>query len=196
MAGNNLIHLGAGVTERDGADADYNSRLGGRGGEDGAGANRVRARVPGLTGDRSDYNLEAAANFGPLHLSAEYFDGEIDVDDIDVTVEADGYYLQAGYILTGESRSYKTGSAVFDKVKPAGERGAWEVFARYDSLDVDNPSPVSVTAGEAETLTLGINWYLNPMVKMAVNYVNVETDTAINGEDDGDAIVGRLQLAF
>ncbi len=196
MEGNNLIHLGAAITERSGADADYNSRLGVRGGEDGANANRARARMSGLTGDRSDYVLEALANFGPLHMTGEYFDGEIDVDDFPVTIEADGYYLQAGYILTGESRSYKTGIGAFDKVKPAADSGAWEVFARFDNLNVDNSAPVSVTAGEADTLTLGVNWYLNSMIKVALNYVNVETDMPINGEDDGDAIAARLQVVF
>jgi len=196
MDGADLIHLGVGVTERSGVAADFNSRLGVRGGEDGANANKVRARVSGATGDESDYNLEAAANFGSLHLMAEYFDGEIEVDGTSDTIDADGYYVQAGYILTGESRSYKTGIGAFDKVKPANDGGAWEIFARFDNLDVSNNAPISVTAGEAESLTLGVNWYLNSMIKIAANYVNVETDAPINGEDDGDAIVARLQVVF
>ncbi|MAT49601.1 MAG: porin [Porticoccaceae bacterium] len=200
MDGDNLIHLGVGATTRSGVSADYNSRLGVRGGEEGDGAGRVRARyrIAGVTqdGDRDDYNIEAAVNFGPFHLTAEYFDGEADVDTAPVTVESDGYYVQAGYVLTGESRSYKTGIAAFDKVKPANAGGAWEVFARFDSLDVNNAAPVSVAGEQADTITLGVNWYLNSLVKMSVNYVNVETDQPIGGEDDGDALVARLQVAF
>src|SRR5690606_1291212 len=64
MDGANLIHLGAGITDRSGVAADYNSRLGARGGEDGTGVSRVRARISNALGDRRDYNLEAAANFG------------------------------------------------------------------------------------------------------------------------------------
>ncbi|EGG98719.1 hypothetical protein imdm_1992 [gamma proteobacterium IMCC2047] len=37
---------------------------------------------------------------------------------------------------------------------------------------------------------------MNSNVKVAVNFVSAETDTAINGEDDGDAVVGRLQFVF
>lgn len=196
MDGSNLIHLGVGASERSGASADFNSRLGVRGGEDGANANRVRGRISGATGDESDYNLEAAANFGPFHLMAEYFDGEVDVDGTAHTVEADGYYVQAGYVLTGESRGYKTAIGAFDKVKPASEGGAWEIFARFDNLDVSNDAPISVTAEEAESWTVGVNWYMNSMIKLALNYVNVETDAPINGEDDGDAIVARLQVVF
>lgn len=192
----NLIHLGAGITDRSGAAADYNSRLGARGGEDGAGVSRVRARIANAVGDRRDYNLEAAANFGPVHVMAEYFDGEIDVDNTSYTVAADGYYIQAGWVITGERRGYKTDIGAFDGVKPANARGAWEVFARFDALDVANNAPISVTGEKADSLTLGVNWYMNSLVKVSVNYVNVNTDTRIAGEDDGDAIVARLQVAF
>ena len=52
-------------------------------------------------------------------------------------------------------------------------------------------------AGETgNTLTLGVNWYANELVKIAFNYVHAETDEEIGGEDDGDAIVGRIQFAF
>ncbi len=196
MADGKLIHLGVGATRRDGASADYNSRLGARGGEDGTGVGRVRARISGAEGERSDYNLEAAANFGAFHLMAEYFDGEIDVDVPSVTLDANGYYVQAAYILTGESRGYKTDSGVFDGVKPSGAGGAWEVFARFDTLDVDNAAPVAVTGEKADSLTLGVNWYLNPMIKVSANYVNLDTDGTIGGEDSGNALLARLQVAF
>ncbi|MFA5629872.1 MAG: porin [Porticoccaceae bacterium] len=192
----NLIHLGVGITDRTGVAADYNSRLGARGGEDGSGVSRVRARISGATGDRRDYNLEAAANFGPLHVMAEYFDGEIDVDGTSYTIEADGYYVTAGYILTGEKREYSTSSGAFGGVKPASAGGAWEVFARYDALDVDNSLPIAVSGEKADSWTLGVNWYMNSLMKLSVNYVNVSTDARIGGEDDGDAIVARLQVAF
>ena len=45
-------------------------------------------------------------------------------------------------------------------------------------------------------MTLGVNWYMNSAVKTALNYVHAETDTPINGEDDGDALTARLQIAF
>lgn len=197
MDGANLLHIGAGITDRSGSSADYNARLGVRGGEDGSGVSRVRARMSGFRGDRRDYNLELLAQFGPVHVAAEYFDGEIDVDDpAGTTIEADGYYVQAGWIVTGESRGYKTDIAGWDKVKPASPGGAWEVFARYDTLDVANAAPVSVTGEKADSWTLGVNWYVSPLVKASVNYVRVNTDSAIGGEDDGDALTARLQVAF
>ncbi len=197
---NTLVHLGAGYTRRDGEFYEIGARLGVRGGDDKT-ANKVKTEYNGgLMGDQLDvWNLEAAANLGSVHLMAEYFDGEVSGESGAPDLAADGYYVQAGWIVTGEQRKYKNKIAAFDKVKPKGANGAWEVFARYDSLDVtqsDNSPLVVLTAEEAETLTLGVNWYANSAVKVALNYVHAETDTQINDEDDGDALTARLQIAF
>lgn len=196
---NTLVHLGVGYTQRDGEFDEIGARLGVRGGEDKT-ANKVKTEYDGAMGDElAAWNLEAAANLGSVHLMAEYFDGEVSGESGAPDLAADGYYVQAGWILTGESRKYKNNIAAFDAVKPAGANGAWEVFARYDSLDVtqsDNSPFVKLTGDEAQALTLGVNWYMNSMVKVALNYVHAETDALINGEDDGDALTARLQVAF
>lgn len=197
--GDNLVHLGAGYTVRSGSDADYSSRLGVRGGSDGN-AGRVRARYQEdgvtLVGDRDDWNLEAAIIMGPFHASAEYFKGEIDVDNRPVTIDAEGYYLQAGYVLTGERRGYSTGTGAFSGVKPSGDSGAWEIFARYDSLDLDNSAPIAVAGKQGDTWTVGVNYYAKSLVRIGLNYVRANTDEDISGQDSGDAIVARLQVAF
>jgi phosphate-selective porin OprO and OprP len=196
-----LIHIGAGYTTRDGEFTQLGSRLGVRGGEDGSAAARIRGRYTGgaVADELEAWNGELAGSFGPFHAMAEYFDGEISGANGAPDIEADGYYVQLGWILTGETRSYKTDIAAFDKVKPSGPDGAWEVFARYDELDVsdtDNIPPVQLIGETGNTLTLGVNWYANELVKIALNYVHAETDEEISGEDDGDAVVGRIQFAF
>jgi len=197
--GDILLHLGAGYSMRDGEFDEIGARLGVRGGEDKT-ANKVKTEYSGVMGDEMEFwNLEAAANLGSVHLMAEYFDGEVSGASNLPDLAADGYYLQAGWVITGEKRTYKNAIAAFDAVKPKGANGAWEVFARYDSLDVtgsDNSPLVSLTAEEAESITLGVNWYMSSAVKIALNYVHAETDVAINGEDDGDALTARLQVAF
>ncbi len=193
-----LIHLGLGYTLRDGAFDEIGSRLGVRGGEDKT-ANKVRAEYDGVVGDELEIsNVEFAASFGSAHVQAEYFQGEVS-SNAAPDLEADGYYLQVGYVITGEKRSYKSSSGTFDKVKPSGAGGAWEVFARYDELDVSSTQAsvlTSTDASDANTLTIGANWYMNSNVKLAMNYVNAETDQPIGGEDSGDAIVARFQFLF
>ena len=46
--------------------------------------------------------------------------------------------------------------------------GAWEVGGRYDRVDV-NSNPVF--AGTLDSVTCGVNWYLNPNAKVQANYV-------------------------
>lgn len=194
-----LVHLGAGFSLRDGEFDSLGARLGVRGGEDKT-ANRSRVRYAGgLSGDeQQSINLEAAATFGQAHVQAEYFSSEVS-GAAAPDLEVDGYYLQFGWVLTGENRGYKNGSGVFDKIKPSGPGGAWELFARYDVLDVSgtetDPS-ITVDGGDADIFTLGANWYINSNAKLSLNYVTSETDQPINGEDDGDAIVARLQFVF
>ncbi len=195
-----LVHLGAGYTMRDGEFDSIGARLGVRGGENKT-ANKVKtAYNDNAVGDKlTAWNLEAAANLGSVHLMAEYFDGEVSGESGAPDLNADGYYVQAAWIVTGESRKYKNNIGAFGKVQPKGQNGAWEVFARYDSLDTtqsDDSPLVQLTGEEAETLTLGVNWYMTSAVKVALNYVHAETDEAINNEDDGDALTARLQIAF
>lgn len=199
-ANGTVLHVGAGFTQRDGEFEDIASRLGVRGGEDKT-ANKLKAEfTTGHGQEMTAQNVEFAFASGPLQIMAEYFQGEVEApgnvagsDDIEV----DGYYVQASYFLTGENRKYKTNIAAFDKVKPSNASGAWEVFARMSQLNTDMGSNISLTGGEdAEVTTLGVNYYMNSNVKFALNYVTADTDAKIGGEDNGDAIVGRLQLAF
>ena len=196
-----VLHVGAGATQRDGTfDDDFETRLGVRGGENKT-ANKFEPKFASGAGKGLQaYNLELAYASGPLQVMAEFFQGEIENDGTvsgSADIKVDGYYVQAGYFLTGESRKYKTSIAAFDKVKPSNASGAWEVFARHSMMNADMGSNINLIGGEdASVMTLGVNYYPNSNIKMAVNYVTAETDTKIGGEDDGDAIVARFQFAF
>ena len=192
---NAIVHLGVGYTTRDGEFDAIDSRLGVRGD-----VNKVEAGYDGIAGDEFEaFNVEAAAIFGSLHVMSEYFDGEISGAAGAPELEANGYYVTAGWIVTGEQREYKTGDGTFGKIKPANPGGAWELFARYDFLDVSDTAAnplIAIDAGDASTITAGVNWYATSGVKVALNYVHAETDEAIGGEDSGDAIAVRMQYLF
>ena len=67
---------------------------------------------------------------GPLSLQGEYRQADFDAGDGGNASDMDvgGSYIQASYILTGESRGYKGKSGKFDKVKLNGPMGAWELL--------------------------------------------------------------------
>jgi phosphate-selective porin OprO/OprP len=174
-----------------------------------------------LVADNVDlFNLQAAVVWGPLMLQGEYF--HTDVHDIRRGTVApgvprvrnasfDGFYVQASWLLTGEHHPIDRERARMNRVRPhetfffvaRGDegldgcclgKGAWEVAARYDYLDVSSPTlgafpgaPAIASAGYEQAITLGLNWYLSPNARFAWNYAHafrgVSSPTARGGVD-------------
>lgn len=219
----NVLHIGANYAQRDADgenfDSRFRSRLGMRGvettGGNDAGANGNRPVFGGFNNSAdgswdkdSAWGLEAAWATGPFSLQGEYMKRKLKADSGTLDdIEADGFYVQAAYTLTGEARGYKLGR--FDALKPQNKQiGAWEVFYRYDDFTVEDSNAVtSLTrdAGdtEAKVHNLGVNWYVNEAVKLSGVYVMAKTDNVYNaadgvrtGDDDGDGFVFRAQYVF
>lgn len=50
--------------------------------------------------------------------------------------------------------------------------GAWEIGIRYDRVNIeDGLVQVLDKGGELDSITVGLNWYLNPNTKIMLNYV-------------------------
>ncbi|HSC82247.1 MAG TPA: porin [Pseudomonas sp.] len=211
----NVLHFGVNYAQRDLSDTAFDgrirSRLGMRGvstdgGQDaGNNGNRLTlagadATPAGAYDTDSAWGLEAAWATGPFSLQSEYVSREVQADaDAYKDIDAEGYYVQAAYTLTGEPRGYKLGK--FDALKPANKQiGAWEVFYRYDNLsaDDDNGSFATIDDVEGKVHNVGLNWYANEAVKISGVYVKAKVDNAenANGDDDGDGFVMRAQYVF
>jgi len=67
--------------------------------------------------------------------------------------------------------------------------GAWQVAARVSHLDLTS---AAVHGGALDDVTAGVNWYLNPITKVTVNYVRAHVETV----GDSNVLEGRFQLAF
>ena len=128
--------------------------------------------------------LEVAASQGPFHVQAEYVDAEIGNTDLD------GYYVQAGWIITGEQRPYSSGK--FKRVKPSGDLGAVELIVRYEAGE-GNYSDVELGRTDATSYGIGLNWYINSIVRAGISYSEGKDELS---DDDGSEIRARLQLAF
>jgi len=137
------------------------------------------------------YNFETAAVWGPFTMQAEYIANIVNGASVAATALApagppqgnlffQSYYVEALVFLTGESRTWNRKNFVFNRVIPKHPLrltpcpdcggyglGAWEIGVRYSFIDLSNKA---VQAGQLDSITLGLNWYLNANAKMQFNY--------------------------
>lgn len=145
---------------------------------------------------------EAALVYGPFSVQGEYLQTWLDTPAAD-TASLHGYYVFGSWFLTGEHRAYKRSSGTFDRQRPNknfsftdGGLGAWEVAARYSHLDLDDSG---IQGGKLDDITAGLNWYLNPNMKIQFNYIYSMLDRTVSGSDhDGHAhiFLTRLHIDF
>ncbi len=140
-----------------------------------------------------------------------------------ITLHHQAWHVTVSYILTGEDAS-------FGSVRPRNNFewnkgwGAWELVGRYGEILLDedtfkNPAGTAFTgayanlsesAKRARSWAVGLNWYLNPNVRVAVNYSDTSFDggaaasttpinaagTNVRDRPDERGFFSRLQLAF
>lgn len=146
--------------------------------------------------------LELALVYDAFSSQAEFLRKHyaLDAGRADPTFGA--WYVSASYFLTGEHRPYDGGA--FGRVRPresvrAGEgggKGAWELAARYSMVDLTDAGRMG---GEMQTMTLGVNWYLNPAVRIMANYALATVEDAagtIGVDGDGRFVTVRFQVDF
>ncbi len=217
LSDNGFVHVGAGVNKRRNA---YNNsedeweevRLRTR-----EGTRVIDARLIGrddlvAVRDFTRYNVEFAAGFGPWWVQSEYLMVDIDLDRDRLLDELggnatdkssltqDGWYIQSGFFLTGESKNYRAFSGDFGRQTPInnfarGEGwGAFEVLARYSVADSLEHTRVG-RGQKLEHWTLGLNWYVMPEVVMKLNVIYLEGERD-NFKDDGWVYGYRFQYDF
>ncbi len=111
-----------------------------------------------------------------------------------------GWYAQALYFLTGEHRDYEKKTGVFGRVVPHenfgehGSLGALQIGARYNVLNLVDSG---VDGGRLEDVTLGLNWFLNPNLKIQNNFTYTVRDAqASPGGGDYSGFGTRLAWDF
>ncbi len=137
--------------------------------------NNVRER-----GYRALWELHTAYYYGGVSLLGAWDSGFQDYalgssGPAPIRVPTSGYFVQAGYILTGETIRDRT---LIDPLKPFDLRpghfglGAFEVTARFSELQLGrqvftgglaNPQ---LWTNEAQMVDVGFNWYLNRFLKV------------------------------
>ena len=139
---------------------------------------------------------ELAVVEGAFSLQSEYIWTTIERNgrpDLDF----DGWYAEAGYFLTGESRNYKKGhfgGVSPDRVVGRGGWGAWQFAVRYSSVDLNDHE---IDGGQADSVTVGLNWFPTSTLRFSGNYVNVlDLDGGHQHEIEPSLFQVRGQWAF
>ena len=136
--------------------------------------------------DRIDRTgLEALWIRGPWSLQGEYLRQKTTRELGLPSYSADGGYVLASWLVTGESRGYSGGNVT--NPKPKGHYGAVELLARYSRIDLDSDG---IAGGREHNWTLGANWYITPYFKFQANYVKSD---ATRGALSADPSVFQLR---
>lgn len=138
------------------------------------------------------YGGELGAVWRNLYASGEVYRIDVDRGTAGVDPSFGGWYVQAAWTLTGESRRWVGASGGFQGIRPAapfdpstGHWGAWEIAARYSTLDLNFHEGAlgsaaiagdTVRGGEQTIITAGLNWYPNATIRFLLNYQWVDID--------------------
>ncbi|WP_018261606.1 OprO/OprP family phosphate-selective porin [Methylobacterium sp. WSM2598] len=160
----------------------------------------AQARAVGRLG------LEAAWAQGPLRVQAEVIATRVErTAGRDVAFR--GGYVYAAWVVNGKAPRYvveadtATEIGLFKRVAPEGGQrvsrggpGVVELAVRVAAVDLTDRD---IRGGRQRDVTVGVNWYPEPFLRVMANYVHAWADPAATGRP-AEAEIGqvRLQIAF
>jgi phosphate-selective porin OprO/OprP len=115
----------------------------------------------------------------------------------DSTLNFFGAYIEAGWLLTGETHPYLLDKGVFGQVIPKayfsnrqGSPGAIELAMRCSYLNLNDRS---IDGGRMTVTTGGLNWYLtrHTMLRISTGVSKIN-----GGETPGTAIITQTQFSI
>ncbi len=156
-------------------------------------------------GDRRRFSPQAYLYTGPFGLLAEYVTSSQEVrrGDAVADLENKAWQVAGSWVIAGGEPSFRA-VAPKQPFDPAAHTwGAFELVARVSRLEVDDDAfplfanPASA-ASSAESRGLGINWYLNRSLRVALNYevTEFEGGAASGDREDEKVLLSRFQISF
>lgn len=153
------------------------------------------------------YSAGFAGALNSLYFQGEYFSYHIE-RSVGGDAEFEGGYIQASWMLTGESRRYSTSNGAFGGINPkkpfllgTGNWGAWELAARYSYANLNDLDATTVVRGGIQrNMTLGLNWYVSQNTRFMFNWIHGEVErfnaANVNLGAEYDVFATRMQIAF
>ena len=201
----NILHIGATYTDKD-TDGDF-LRLRARPMADMVATRFVDTGSSGLrAADRNSViGVEGLWVKGPFKTQAEYMSTDVTRYGSFDDYSADGFYVSGLWNITGETWGYKAGVPTTG-LPDDPSKGMWQLGLRYDTLDLDDGSPIvgtnrvdGILGGKIDSWTVGVNWYWRSNFKFMLNYVKVEqekysTTLRTVTEDNPNVLEARAQF--
>jgi phosphate-selective porin OprO/OprP len=172
-------------------------------------ATYITPAAPGVSavanGRHTHLAPQAYWSWGPAEVLAEYAvsTNHIGLGAASDTVSNRAWLVEGGYILTGESASYKGWAPNTAFAPDFSGWGGFQVVGRIERTTLDSRAIPFLTPGtsqrQATGIGAGINWLFNRNVKLALNYEHTTFDSGIAANGDREAenmIESRLQLVF
>lgn len=162
----------------------------------------VRLIDTGTLGDVDDVvkmGLEASLLVDSVSVQGEYIRADVNRSAPDALTPTpslgfDGYYVQASYMTGGNSRAYKGG--YYGRTMATN---AWEFAIRYSNLDLTGGNDTSALpgqGGEQNVLTLGVNYYISPNMRVMLNYLDIEAKDFNDGRLDESPSAVNMRFAM
>ena len=137
----------------------------------------VDTGVIGMVNNIRMIGIEANGVYGPFSVGGEYTHSWMDRKMGMSSLGFHGWYGEASWSLTGESRTYKAGQGKFKRLKPNrnfnftnvgdGAWGAWELAVRVAGVDMNDGA---FQGGEMKNFTVALNWYVNENVRFMFGF--------------------------
>ncbi|MCU4158069.1 hypothetical protein J1N10_18990 [Carboxylicivirga sp. A043] len=134
--------------------------------------------IPAIQAEETiTFNYELAYRQRNLLLTSEITTVKLHNSELD-SPTLNGFYVQADYTLTGESRRYMTRNATFSPIVPAknvqnGGIGAIELTFRYSELKTNVGN---LTGGDMSKYSGFITWYPTLLSKFQFGYSYIRLD--------------------
>ncbi len=195
-----IYHLGGSIASDTDAPKGSDAALAFRTNARGTSFFNTQANAFANTIDIERRGLEGIVAYGPVKLQAEYAGMTFNGTGVNASngKDIDAYYVNASYMLTGETYASAYKGGIMDRMSPKNDYlglgssgwGAWELgvrYSRFDAKDFNDADTTSLfsapgaASNNVHSYTAGIKWITDPNTRFMLDYVYTDFNKSITG---------------
>lgn len=164
--------------------------------------NALRVSTGTLTGGTgtTGYGVEVGGYTGPFWVMGEAGRRQAHLNGGRPDFVSKAWSMSGGWFVTGDLPPYNPRLGTFAQPRVLhpvfdGGTGAIELLARYENVDYSGLP----TGGKGSAATVGVNWFLDSIIRMQFNVIRWNTDNrsgAYTGKDSGETVSAGFGITF